>query len=410
MVSWRHLSKERKMDWLSAMLLKWLIPNVISKKPKDNFLLTYECFDQFHCVWFISKWYALGRYPLRSFLHTRYDMSKDKEWVVIDEKIYRLQGAKPKATGKQGRPAIGPNSTGGKQQASPSSGAEQLFQENEPRMSKAKHTRRRPKELISVDNVSLVTAQQVDKIPCSRANSAPLPVLLPGRTSPSRISPSRLSPSPRTPFSAPAQMLSSFQWPSIPEHQGGPDYSSNFVNVSDPEQTKSRINTGKQNGDIREVFSKTENTGPKKLHESESNFNKVFKLPPIPSPQTQHAVSGSPQKVAAAQEKIHIDSFWTEENWTESIHDLKNSIGPRTFSPDSLVAQLIANSEKLTLNDSVESPALQQRKKLARASQKKFFWTEPLKLINNSLSTNNWSLLFNRFFRFSLFRLSFSFD
>ena len=314
-------------------------------------------------------------------------MSKDKEWVVIDEKIYRLQGAKPKATGKQGRPAIGPNSTGGKQQASPSSGAEQLFQENEPHMSKAKHTRRRPKELISVDNLSLVTAQQVDKIPCSRANSAPLPVLLPGRTSPSRISPSRispsrispsrispsrLSPSPRTPFSAPAQMLSSFQWPSIPEHQGSPDHSSNFVNVSDPEQTESRINTGKQNGDIREVFSKTENTGPKKLHESESNFNKVFKLPPIPSPQTQHAVSGSPQKVAA-QEKIHIDSFWTEENWTESIHDLKNRIGPRTFSPDSLMAQLIANSEKLTLNDSVESPALQQRKKLARASQKKFF-------------------------------------
>ena len=305
-------------------------------------------------------------------------MSKDKEWVVIDEKIYRLQGAKPKATGKQGRPAIGPNSTGGKQQASPSSGAEQLFQENEPRMSKAKHTRRRPKELISVDNVSLVTAQQVDKIPCSRANSAPLPVLLPGRTSPSRISPSRispsrLSPSPRTPFSAPAQMLSSFQWPSIPEHQGSPDHSSNFVNVSDPEQTESRINTGKQNGDIREVFSKTEDTDPEELHEQrECNFDKGFKLPPIPSPQTPQAVTGSPQK-ASVQEKIHIDSFWAEENWTESIHDLKNSIGPRTFSPDSLLAQLIANSEKLTLNDSIESPALQQRKKLARASQKKFF-------------------------------------
>lgn len=168
-------------------------------------------------------------------------------------------------------------------------------------------------------------------------------------------------------------MLSSFQWPSIPEHQGSPDHSSNFVNVSDPEQTESRINTGKQNGDIREVFSKTEDTDPEELHEQrECNFDKGFKLPPIPSPQTQHAVSGSPQKVAA-QEKIHIDSFWTEENWTESIHDLKNSIGPRAFSPDSLVAQLIANSEKLTLNDSIESPALQQRKKLARASQKKFF-------------------------------------
>ena len=302
-------------------------------------------------------------------------MSKDKEWVVIDEKIYRLQGAKPKATGKQGWTAIGPNSTGRKQQTSPSSGAERFLQENDSCvMAKAKHTRRRPKKLISVDNVSLVTAQQVDKIPCSRANSAPLPALLPGKKSPSRISPSQMSPSPRTPYSAPAQMLSSFQWPSIPEHQERhSDHSSNFVNVSDPEQTESRMNTGKKNGDIREVFSKTTNTGPEELHEQrESNFDKVFKLPPIPSPQTPDAFSGSPQKVAA-QEKIHIDSSWTEENWTESWHDLKNGIGPRTFSPDSLVAQLIANSEKLTLNDSIESPALQRRKKLARASQKKFF-------------------------------------
>lgn len=301
--------------------------------------------------------------------------SKDKGWVVVDERIYRLQGAKPKATGKQGRPANGPNTTPGQQQTSPSSYADRLFQENESRMAKGKHNKRRPKELISVDNVSLVTGQQVDKIPCSRAYSAPLPVLLPGRTSPSRISPSRISPSrispsPRTPYSAPAQMLSSFQWPSIPEHQGRPDHSSN---VSDPEQTESRMNTGKQNSDTREVFSKTENTGLEEFHEQrECNFDKVFKLPPIPSPQTRRVVSGSPQQVAV-QEKIHTDNFWTEENWTESMHDLKNGIGPRSFSPDLLVAQLISNSKKLTLNDSIESPALQQRKKIARASQKKFF-------------------------------------
>ena len=301
--------------------------------------------------------------------------SKDKEWVVIDERIYRLQGAKPKATGKQGQPANGPNTTRGQQQTSPSSDADRLFQENESRRAKGKHTKRRPKELISVDNVSLVTGQQVDKIPCSRAYSAPLPVLLPGRTSPSRISPSRISPSrmspsPRTPYSAPAQMLSSFQWPSIPEHQGRPDQSSN---VSDPEQTESRMNTGKQNSDTREVFSKTENTELEEFHEQrECNFDKVFKLPPIPSPQTQQLVSGSPQQISV-QEKIHTDNFWTEENWTESMHDLKNGIEPRTFSPDSLVAQLISNSKKLTLNDSIESPTLQQRKKIARASQKKFF-------------------------------------
>ena len=299
-------------------------------------------------------------------------MSKDNEWVLIDEKIYRLQGAKPKATGKQGRPAIGLNTTREQQQTSCSSDSDRLFQETESRMAKGKHTKRRPKELISVDNVLLVTGQQVDKIPCSRAYSAPLPVLLPGRTSPSRISPSRMSPSPRTPFSAPAQMLSSFQWPSIPEHQGRPDHSSNSFNVPDPEQTESRMSTGKQNSDTREVFSKTENSGLEEFHEQrECNFDKVFKLPPIPTPQTQQLLSGSPQQVAV-QEKIHTDNFWTEENWTESMHDLKNGIGPRTFSPDSLVAQLISNSKKLTLNDSIESPALQQRKKIARTSQKFF--------------------------------------
>lgn len=310
-------------------------------------------------------------------------MSKDNEWVLIDEKIYRLQGAKPKATGKQGLPAIGPNSTGGKQQTSPSSGADKLFQENESRMAKAKHTRRRPKELISIDNVSLVTAQQVNKIPFCRANSAPLPVLSPSsistsRMTSSRMSPSWMSPSPRTPYSAPAQMLSSFQWPSIPEHHGRPDYNSNFVDVSDPEQTESRINTGKLNRNTREEFSKTENTGPEELHEQRKcNFeskvvDEVFELPPIPSSRTHQAVSGSPQKVAG-QDKIHIDSFRTEESWTESRDDMKNGIGPRTFSPNSLVAQLVANSKKLTLDDSIESPTLQQRKKLARTSQKKFF-------------------------------------
>ena len=310
-------------------------------------------------------------------------MSKDKEWVVIDEKIYRLQGAKPKATGKQGLPAIAPSSTGGKQQTSPSSGADRLFQENESLMAKAKHPRRRPKELISIDNVSLVTDQQVNKIPYCRTNSAPLPVLSPSGISPSRKSPSlrspsRVSPSPRTPYSAPAKMLSSFQWPPIPEHQGRPDYNSNFVDVSEPAQTESRTNKGKQIRDKREGFSKTANTGPEESRKRrECNFESkvvynAFELPPIISSQTQRAVSGSPLKVDG-QEKIHVDSFWAEESWTESTQDLKNGVGPRTFPPDSLVAQLIANSKKLTLNDSIESPTLQQRKKLARTSKKKFF-------------------------------------
>lgn len=316
-------------------------------------------------------------------------MSKDKEGrVLIDEKIYLLQGAKPKATGTQGLPAIGPNSTGGKEQSvtSLSSGVDRLFQENKSRMAKAKHNQRRPKELISIDNVSLATAQQVNKIPYRRTNSAPLTAVLPtrkspsrmspSRVSPSRVSPSQMSPSPRTPYSAPAQMLSSFQWPPIPEHQGPHYYNDNSAaaDVFDPEQTEAKL----KNRNKREVFSKTENSGPEELQQQlECDFeskvvDKVFELPPILASRTQRAVSGSPQKVAG-QEKIHIDSSRTEESWAESKQDLKDGIGPRTFSPDSLVAQLIANSKTLTLNDSIESPALQQRKKLPRTSQKNFF-------------------------------------
>ena len=309
-------------------------------------------------------------------------MSREEEWIVVDEKIYRIQGAKPKAAGKHGLPAIGPNSSGANQQnlTSRSSGADRLFQENESRLAKPKCTRRRPKELISIDNVSLVTASQVDKIPYCRTNSAPLPAL-----SPSRISPSRISTSPRTPYSAPAKMLSSFQWPSIPEHQGRPDYNSNSVDVSDAKQTKSRMTTRKQNRDVRERFSKTENEGPKEVHERECSLepkdvDEVFELPPILSSRAQQAASRSPQKamnvytagVGAGQEKIHskdtVDSFMNV-----SKQDMTNGIGPRTFSPDSFVAQLIANSKNLTLNDSTESPTLQERKKLARISQKKFF-------------------------------------
>ena len=173
-------------------------------------------------------------------------------------------------------------------------------------------------------------------------------------------------------------MLSSFQWPPIPEHQGRLDYNSNFVDVLDPEQTQARLNTGKKNKDEREPFSKTENTGPEELHEQrECNFeskvvDKVFELPPILSSRKQRVVS-DPHQMVAGQETIHIDSFRTKGSWPESKRDMKTGIGPRTFSPESRVAQLMPNSKKLTLNDSIESSALQQRKKLARTSKKKFF-------------------------------------
>lgn len=144
----------------------------------------------------------------------RSNMSKEDERVLIEEKIYRLQGARPKAKETQGLPAIGSNSNEEKQRkaVSPSSG-DRHYQENETRSSNSKGNRKSPQEIISIDNVSLVTARQgVKKLPYCRTNSAPLPQ---PRT-PSRIFPSR-SPSRRTPHSAPAQTLFNFQWPSVPE-------------------------------------------------------------------------------------------------------------------------------------------------------------------------------------------------
>ena len=55
-----------------------------------------------------------------------------------------------------------------------------------------------------------------------------------------------------------------------------------------------------------------------------------------------------------------------ELNVTKYVHNVIS-----ISSPDSVVAQLIANSKELTLYDSTESPSLQERKKRARAIRKK---------------------------------------
>ena len=138
----------------------------------------------------------------------RRSMSKGDEWILLEEKIYRLQGAKPKAKRHQGLPAIGPNPNEKNPRGFTSSDGRH-FQENKS-PSKLKSPKRCPQELISVGNMSLVTARQGNKILYRRAISSPLPVL-----SPSKRSPSRVSPSPRTPTSAPARMISAFQWPPI---------------------------------------------------------------------------------------------------------------------------------------------------------------------------------------------------
>ena len=155
------------------------------------------------------------------------NMWKEDEWILLDEKIYHLQGAKPRATGQRG---LSPNKTG------PENGH---FQEIDSR-SNYTFPRRRPQELISVDNVSLVTARQGNKIPYYHTNSAPLPGL-----SPSRISPPSASTSTRTPCSAPAQMISAFSWPPIQEHKEQPKSKGNHDVPQARESGPRRVETEK---------------------------------------------------------------------------------------------------------------------------------------------------------------------
>lgn len=145
-------------------------------------------------------------------------MSKEKEWIPIEEKNYPLQGARPKMKAGQNLPPLGSNSNREKHQkllASPYSGVGHS-QQNKSGLPKLKSTQSCPQALLSVDNVSL--HQQGNKFSYWPPHSAPLP-----RPSPSRNSPSRASPSPRKPYSASPQTSSAFQWPSFqeqPEVQG----------------------------------------------------------------------------------------------------------------------------------------------------------------------------------------------
>ncbi|KAJ7356153.1 hypothetical protein OS493_026536 [Desmophyllum pertusum] len=138
-------------------------------------------------------------------------MSKENE-------MYRKQGAKPKV--KQHLPVIGPNREKPRKFASPSSG-DRHFQENES-------LPRRPQELISIDNMSLVTARQGNKLPyCRRTSSAPL-----SRWSPSRISrPAHLL-THKIVFSSTKYAIR-FQWPSIQEQL---NFKDNYTDASESSQ------------------------------------------------------------------------------------------------------------------------------------------------------------------------------
>ena len=215
------------------------------------------------------------------------------------------------------------------------------------------------------------------KLVCIR-NSAPLP----------RRSPSKIMSLPKKPNSAPLQMASAFQFRPVIQAE-----SDQVQTTASPSQGKSSIirygyHPSPQKRRVR--FLKTESEGPDshgeaRFHQTdgclaENEFEEVFDLPPTAgSQQTPNVVSRFPQKAMntpraaiPAHVKEHCgnndDTFVYGEgklNVAKYVHDMV-----RNSSPDTFVAQLIANSKLLTLYDSVESPTLQERKKRARALRK----------------------------------------
>ena len=170
--------------------------------------------------------------------HGSSDISKDDEWILIEEKIYHLQGAKPKAKGKHALPVIGSNSDDGKEkqhlESHPSNVRE--IQAKDVRSSQVRRSLRTkakpPRELISVDNLSLVTNQHGKKL-VYHSSSTPLP---------QRFS-SFASSSHKQPNSAPPDMSSAFPWPSGQENY---DCVGNSVNtVKFPQTIHRKKNTKK---------------------------------------------------------------------------------------------------------------------------------------------------------------------
>ncbi|KAJ7356158.1 hypothetical protein OS493_026541 [Desmophyllum pertusum] len=127
----------------------------------------------------------------------------------------------------------------------------------------------------------------------------------------------------------------------------------------------------------RERFSQTKNdAGPLTTPNEHSDgkleqnvFEEVFELFPAAGSRALEAVSRPPQKAMNFQHVVGTAADAISE--TKSKRGLSNGVQSGNSSPDSFVAQLIANTEKLTLNDPIETPALQERRKLARTWRKK---------------------------------------
>ena len=153
------------------------------------------------------------------------NMSKDDNLILLEEKIFLLAGAKPKARANYDQlHAIESNSSGVKEKQTVLSSSPRIreIQDKDARLFQERRNPRRTTkdapELISVDNLSLVANQQGEKL-AYQWKSTP---------SSERFS-SRGSLLSRKLNSPPLKMLSAFRWP--PVQEGG-----NFVNTANTEK------------------------------------------------------------------------------------------------------------------------------------------------------------------------------
>lgn len=139
------------------------------------------------------------------------DVSEDSEWILLEEKIYLLPGVLPRDENEYDMPVIGVNSNEKKRQSSidhTSSFIEEIHKKNS-RTAKVTDTSRTkaraPPELISVDEVTMLTNPHSKKLVFSKS-STPLPQRFMHSGDPSQKKPLMT----RTP----GQILPGSKWPS----------------------------------------------------------------------------------------------------------------------------------------------------------------------------------------------------
>ena len=180
-----------------------------------------------------------------------------------------------------------------------------------------------------------------------------------------KTSSNRASPSPGKAYSAPAKMSSAFHWPTIQKQSGfGQGQNRTKTRRMRLQGTKSIGPDLSTNGPSR-----SNRTDCYVLDENYSE-NVFDQLTPTAGSQAPKVVNNA-QKTLDCQNVLGTAGLTPtfaegELNVPKYVHNVMSR-----SSPDSVVAQLIANSKELTLYDSTESPSLQERKKRARAIRKK---------------------------------------